>query len=146
MPIEPASGQVGRTEKNAVYAVQHGNRARSSQALNLHPHADLRIDRREIVKHRAVAVAALRHQHAANALRRVTRGGHCAPRIVSAVDKRDQEVVKIRVQQALDFIEAFGAALTPEGMASQAAWQRQSVMRAILCRRLDVIFLRVFGR
>ena len=104
--VAHAGGQVGRADKDAVHAVQRGHlacRRSRRQAFDLHHHADMLVHRFEIIRHRAVAVAALRHRHAANALRRVTRGGHCAPRIVSGFDKRDQEVVEACVQQALDF-------------------------------------------
>jgi hypothetical protein len=97
--------QVGRSDEHAVHALHrrdlvHGIDTRT--AFYLQQHADVVVDGVQVVRHRAVTVAALRARHAAHALRRIASGRHRATRVFLGFDERNQQVVEADVQQPLD--------------------------------------------
>ena len=55
----------------------------------------------EVVRHGAVAIAAMQECHAPDACRRIARGGHGAASFICRLYEGDQEVIKPNVQQPL---------------------------------------------
>ena len=134
-------GKVGRADEDSVHAFDRTDAVevfKAGPGLDLHQHANLIVHGGEVVRHRAIAVAALRYRYAPDARGRIPCCGYGAAGFLRGFYEGNQEVIESGIQQPL------------EDDCIVGRWSHNRCTRAILkCHQLrdqcDYVVRRVFG-
>ena len=75
--------------------------AQRDARFQLHQHADFLLRVMQIIRHAAEAVGAVRHRHAADAMRRIAGRGNRGARLIGRLHERHQQAARADIQQPL---------------------------------------------